>query len=844
MRQFLLPTTLTLFLSWSTSLGVQTDDNDNSVVEAVASVRLSEEMLRVTQMVSMSEPLGTEAISAAVALITQASRLTPDDPTIWRAMVEVAQMADLPELRSHAIQELLRVTPSQSAVQLARLRDVIEHTNTVDQRMGVYEQIFSTDKKSELDSRVASRLAFDAAQLQRQRGDIIQFALWLRESVALDPSNPDSMSLAAGFFGDETADVYSRAELLASTVLSNIRDITTKVTLAEYLMALGDYKDANALYEIILGDNAGNLGAIQHGLLADIVLSQWAVGDVVSAVNTLQERQIAVDNLYRSTSQGDGSRLSPLAISRIHAPLVPKLGTVRAAIFAHHANPAVAAMALGSALDSIHTLSKVYESDGSERAMATVVELYLQAAWIGLWFGIDVATTHTFIQKIETITTIDPLEKRKLDGWIAFREGDLATAETILMELKDDPTAHAGLGLIYVVQGKDKAAANEFLAVARARCGTLLGVWSYKQLQRLVGSTFNIRPEVENLQNLMLEVIRTINAYVLDPRPPIDLRVIPLLRTYRPYEPILVNIEITNNTIVPITISKTGPLQPLLLIEARLEISNLSFEITPPIIIPIDQEISIAPRETIVIQTNLRQQWIGGLINAFPVRGASLQLRSSINFVVSRTSKSSGDPILIYELGRLGLRHETDIFRVNGVRLVDTWLKSAIESAKNVKTAEDLSSFVLLTWVIGDDVTIKTDRSLIPPPGEENVVWVETGERLALQDEAITTVLTEFPSLGPISQAWIVSTMSGDPSIEAIVRMMKEPESAIAQLAWIMRFASTTVPDEALDDPLLLAALSSDDQHVRDIATWIYSWVGIIVRRRAEQQLQELETGL
>ena len=113
--------------------------------------------------------------------------------------------------------------------------------------MGVYEQLLADGRSSKLDSRVAARLAFDAALLQRQLGDIEQFARWLAESVALDPSYPEAMSLAAGFFGDESADVHRRAELLASTVLSNIRDSTTQVALAEFLLAYGDYKDARAM---------------------------------------------------------------------------------------------------------------------------------------------------------------------------------------------------------------------------------------------------------------------------------------------------------------------------------------------------------------------------------------------------------------------------------------------------------------------------------------------------------------------------------------------------------------------------------------------------------------------
>ena len=334
MRNFLLITMLAVLLRPSCLCGSQLANENESSLEADAAARLCEEFMRVAHLAAMSEPLDTKAINAAVVLITEASKLSPNDEAVWRAMIEVAQMADHPELRSYAIKQLLRVTPEESSSQLARLRDAVALTNTVDQRMRIYERLLSDGRSSKLDSRVAARLAFDAALLQRQLGDIEQFARWLAEAVALDPSYPEAMSLAAGFFGDETADVHRRAELLASAALSNIRDVTTQVALAEFLMAYGDYKDARSLYEVVMGGDASAAGGITDGLLADIVLSQWADGDPIAALDTILTRQISVDKIFRRRQKSEQPRLTPLQLARIHAPLVPKLATVRAAIYA------------------------------------------------------------------------------------------------------------------------------------------------------------------------------------------------------------------------------------------------------------------------------------------------------------------------------------------------------------------------------------------------------------------------------------------------------------------------------------------------------------------------------
>ncbi len=79
--------------------------------------------------------------------------------------------------------------------------------------------------------------------------------------------------------------------------------------------------------------------------------------------------------------------------------------------------------------------------------------------------------------------------------------------------------------------------------------------------------------------------------------------------------------------------------------------------------------------------------------------------------------------------------------------------------------------------------------------------------------------------------------MSDDPTIEAVTGMLKEPESATAQLAWLIRYATPSVKDEALDDARLLEALQSDNEQVKMVATWVLGWIQKITKQRQEQIL-------
>jgi len=808
-------------------------DADYTTNNKSPSAMLAEEYIRVARTATTSRPIDTKAINAAVVLATEATLLTPEDPSVWRVLHQVAQMADRPSISTHAIENLLRVSPVEPTAQLARLRNIINEAQTVDRRMSLYEQILSENRGNNLDAEAASRLALDAAYLQQQVGDINQFARWLAESVALDPSYPDAINLATGFFGDETADVYRRAELLASSALSNIRDVSTQVALAEFLMAFGDYKDAKELYELILGSSPEEQWNISSNLLADIVLSQWASGDESAAMETLLARQNAIDRVFQRKTQAQQPRLNPLDLARIHAPLPPKLAVVCAAVYENQTENSQNKSALGGAINSLVTLSKMYESQGDKGLLLTV-EMYLQAAWVLLWIGEDADGAEKFIKQVETGATIHPSEKQRLDGWIALRRGDLVTAKSKLEPLTNDPAAKIGMALLYLEEENKKDAALELLSVAKSGGGTLLGVWSRNKLQEVVGTSFTIRPEVDSLRQLMSGVLQELHAIHNDPRPPIEIRITPNRNTFGPYQPILVNVELTNNTTIPLSIASNGPIQPLVLIEAKLNISGFSNTAAKPIVVSIDRELSIKPGGTISVQIDLRKYWVGGSLNNHPLQGAMVSLSGIVNFTARETLTRTGETKIVFEAGRFGSENNSDNFRVDGVRLNDVWLKQAIEDATEVTDVQKLISFTLLTWVVGDDVSVTIEEPLITPPSGEEKQPLTSGERHPLQDKAIMTILSGFPKLPTISQAWVLSTMSFDPTIEAVNGMLKEPDSTRSQLSWLIRFVSPLVPDEALDDSRLLAALQSENSSVRSVAVWVFEWVQGVVAKRAE----------
>ncbi len=784
-----------------------------------ASARLAVEFIRMARTATMSEPLTTSAISTAVVLIRESIKLDPSNPAIVRAAIEIAQMADLADLERESIHRLLALTPNETASQLARLRDAVEVTNTADSRIAVYEQLLADGRSATLDSRVASRLALDAALLQRQLGDIEQFARWLAESVSLDPSYPDAMSLATGFFGDETADLYTRAELLSATMLANIRDITSQVTLAEFLMAYGDYEDAEVVYNLVLGEKKDD--ELTDGLLADIALSQWASGNDALALKTIATRQTYLDIQFRKRTKQQQPRLTPLEVARIHAPLMPKLATLRSAIYAWSEKDAMAGQSLTSAIGSMLILSEMVDSGDGYSLKAA--DFKLQAAWVALWISDDVTFAEEMIAEVEANISIEGAQKTRFDGWIALRKGEYEEAISILSTLPQDASAKAGVALANLLLANTQTAATQFLEIAKNHGGTIIGVWSRKQLEKIVGTTFDIRPEIKNLRKLMAGVLDTTNSIVADPRSAVDVQISTSTTTFAPYAPIDVRVSITNNTPIPMTIAKNGPIQPLLLIEGLLEIPSVNLGNPPPMVIPIDHELSLLPKGQITTNVNLRTFWPGAVLNGVPLRGGSLRLSATTNFVARAITTQTGQNLLVYENGPLGATDKMRDLRIDGVRPTEEWVTNALTQTETVDSLNDVTSLVLLSWIVKPEVKITVVPPLIPPPPSETPQLSDEEIVNNLKTKAITAILSRFPSLDPVSQAWMLITMSSDASIEAVTGMMKEPDGKISKIAQLVRLVSTIGGVEALENEHLLSAMESSDADVKTIATWAHN---------------------
>ena len=803
---------------------------------AIARGRLAGELLRAAELATSEQPLGTGAIEAARALAELAMELAPADADGWRLLSEVAIVADDPALGSLAIQGLLAADPADQSAQLARIRDAIDQIDTASERVDTYERLLDPSRRDRIGAAVTARLALDAALLQRRLGNIDQFARWLAEAVALDPTNADAAALAAGYFGDESADAFRRAELMTALVLANLRDTTSQVMLAELLSSYGAYAGSHRMYEMAISERYGDLQAVGNDLLADCVMMQWAAGDAPGALLSIRLRQQTVDGTFRTSVREQEPRVTALELARLHGPLAPKLATVRAAILADTGDELESAEAMESTLAAFEVLGRILEAQNRDTSLELATNKR-QAAWVALWLGTDPEVPETLLSDAAALAPLAEGLQLRFDGWLAMRRGETDVARSILESLDEDE-AIAALALMAASAGDMQAASSHWHGIAERQPGTLLGIWSIRKLAGALGRRVVVREEAAELNGLIAEISPSIDRYAADPRSILSLRVRPREATVGPLAPIIVDIELRNNGVVPLSIGESGTILPLLLLEPRVEIANTSVRTHTPIIIPVNRAMVLRPHQRLTLQADLRRHWIGGILNQLPRRGGVVRLRAVTNFTARQGNLIGGGQELVFEPGRFGVDVEADQVRIDGVRLTDTWLSGAIESVKEVTGGEDLTTLALLTWVVGEGAYVQVERPLIPPPpGEPEPVRVAPGERHPLQDDALAAILIVYPSLDPMAQAWLLSVMGDDPSLAALQAIAAERGESTARIAWLLRLLSPMVSEKIQDDSRLLAMLQDEDDRVRSIAKWVHGWIIDVIARRNAQRL-------
>ena len=748
--------------------------------------RLATRLTLVAITILQEEPVVVEALDGAVVLCRLAAEADPQSPDTWRTLLRVAQLAERPQLQASALGMVVRLDPHDEVVRLAYVNHAIDRYQTVEERLAMYKRLLSSGSREQLGAAVASRLAGDVALLLYRQGDVEAYGRWLAEAVALDPANRAAAASAAGFFRMRVKDPYAEAQLLTTLLLADPISVTTQEALAQLLLEQGAFVGAQRLYRMSMRLDDKDGRAPTSGLLADCAVAQWGAGDAAGALQTIQKRQVEVDQAHRDQLSFENPSLTLLELAKLPpAPLASTLATVRAAI-RNRLGDDQAGPALRTAI-AAHVADIEAMAAAEDPVADLLAQRNLEAAWVVLWLGGDTDKAVGFLEAAAGFGPQGRLaepQRMIFEGWLALREDDALRAVKLLAPIAEQHSAaRLGLSLAQLRRGRLGNAARGLLAVARGQPGSVMGVWASDLLADLVGQRPGPTQEAVRMEELVAAIPSVVDRFIDEPTLAVSLRLRLAKTTFAPYEPIILNLEITNNAPFPLAMDSAGPIRPSVAILPTASVSSRpEISMITPLIVDIDRRLRLEPLQRLVIPVDLRRSDLEAVLNAYPLAGATIRVKAILNYVVSTAG--------VVQPGHLGSEVHSPTLRVDGVRLSKQWVQEATLAILE-PGSEDLQAMALLSHVVAK----------VSQPG-----W---GQAIS---DAQAALAEGFAKLDGSSRAWLLSVMPSHERLDPLRIMASQETDKQVRISYLLY--CLTGPD----DPVLKLAMNEDDPDVRGIA--------------------------
>jgi tetratricopeptide (TPR) repeat protein len=826
----------------------------------------SSSMLQSKPGVSIAE------VKMALELAIAAVRSDPESVPAWRWMLELSSSLsdDMPiaeAMRLEAIKALVRLDPDDEVVRLLLLVDHIESRTTVQARIEACKVLLQPDNVERLGTAAAARIALDLSRLETMSGRFDEAARWLAEAITLDPAFPEAMDQALEMFGGEFQTPAANAELLAAAFTADPRDAATAVSLGSLTLEQGAYVAATEVLEsAILLSNPMQTGYLR--LITDESLSIWGQGKPDEALRQIAARSrplTAFNKEVWARQEGfwdlgsDASEKQRDQLNAMRIPPPPSLALLRAVIIGQQESESARSEAievLFQAFDfaiSDNTRQRAYldremqKLDGPESQLdeaaregrkrqnrnskelleTRLAALWADEAWARAWFGWsppapkDGVSPRPSLEKLVgaslEVGSLTPQQGLIIEGWAAIAEKRFDEARVMLTPSNGISVyAAAGIALLDELAGNLQEAARGYRDVYYGRPGELVGLWCRSRLSKILKSEIPPPPGARSVQEAIDATLpQAVGMAVRDrERGVIALEVQPTALRFEPYEPVIIEVKITNLSGIDLAIEPGGPISP------RIAISPI--DITIPgmegakkqLVVSIQKRLQLRAQQSMICSIDLSSTWMSTIIDQGALFGGGLAVRVANNFK-ARSSRELAPDLF----GREKNSPPFFIIKQSSRRMEgDENSENGEGSGLSVpRTVEDLKA---LATVLG--------RLLISD--------VRVSDGLATRESKANlynSVLEAFKQLPREAQAWLLAVIPRtaaevmDPFVEVVLES-GDPAAILVSLA---RFS-----DSPSARPITVATSSGNESLIRAGAA-----VREFIVARLEQEARKLE---
>lgn len=815
--------------------------------------RLATELVRMSRLYAENAGDTIAGLTAALALAREAAMQVPDDANAWRVVRDTAVLLEAPRLRAEALANLGRIDVRDETVQLDRLRLAVDdRTNTVEERRRAAARLLAAADEGALGGPVASRLALDLADLERRAGDDERAAAALARAVGLDPGHAAAAAEAAGVVLGRVDDPEAIAEMLVAATVADPTTSDAASALAELAAGIGATRTQLAALQVLVAQERAGGMLESADLATDLALAHWSAGRLESARRTLEEHLEARDTIARviESQQAAAETLEGRLDDREAADRwipTPLFATVRLAAYASgEAGLSLDAglvedvrlafrtgreeseaflddlrFQLDDAVAAEQLTPEAADVEYARRRNAVDAALVEQAEFEAYVAGVlldDASLARDALDRLEdrleagngTAPDADAPVAHVVRMAEAFARGDETAVASAIDAAAAALRARAESGdpavepFAFAVaearrrQGRPEDAIPLYDRVAETRRGRLIGLLATERLKGRSVAPPAPDPSADVIDRLAGDILGDVRGWLTEPSRAVHVQATFRDGTIGPYEPLLLDIVVTNRTDVPLAIGPEGPIRSLALVEVESNATGRGLRIeSPPVVVDLGTRLTLPPRGRLERTVDLRRRPVlGELLHRAATVGALVRARVALNH---RLASGSGPGGMIAVPQPLGSADRTSPVRIDGpgLTLDPAMLAQMTEATQRPREPGSIRDIALLAALLGRDIDLA---------GSDEIV------RAAINDARNRTA-TVFAALDAVDQAWLLLVTP----IEA-TRRLRWADSAVrsddrlVQMAWLAAQATTA------DDPVIARTIDGDDLALARVA--------------------------
>jgi tetratricopeptide (TPR) repeat protein len=573
---------------------------DKPYVEPALAERLYELAQGLLRQENIPEPVWRQA----AALLSAASRLSPNDPRFPRLLVEARLKVNDTEGAIDALNTYRRIYPADRVAQIQLIDLYTGRMQTADAKLSYLQDVLGRET---IAPEVRSHVAAECAELLLERSQD-EAGKMVGRSLELFPLNLDALRLKYEMLAPD-APAAERVGALLGLLRSNPTQPNVVNELAQVLGRVGLHKDslewytaalnlypragqpfpagfvADAGTQALLGGQTPQLDALLDSYLkarpedaaawfldlikdkAEGKLDKKRVDEAYGAMaQNLAEVVRSVTTGGATTEPAAAAPAAPAAPGAAPAPArtTPAPGGAAAPATAPSINRAAAA---ADALAAAKRIKAGEALDWHAPLMSTLADL----AWLDLYFGEDAGAASAWVTALRELVPPDDVMLNRLDGWQDLVAGRAEAAVAKLQPVADrDPLAAIGLLRLSPQDAAGQAAATEQATklLQQYRTG-LVGatVWSALRDRNIKvpdgEGAAAVKEALAKFPRDWMEINNQPDAYY-------EVMADVGRVAHRFHEPMYGRITIRNKTDYDITVGPDGVLHPDLWFDARL----------------------------------------------------------------------------------------------------------------------------------------------------------------------------------------------------------------------------------------------------------------------------------